>query len=124
MKSIKLAAALMGALTISGGLADTALAGAPQSRASGGRTVYDIPTNLGGIHSPACFWGTSYTQETTNIIWPESHADYPVSTDTIPAGGKLVLHGQFPHSRFFSFTITSTLLQLRYYLYDVNINPD
>src|SRR6202035_5435653 len=35
-----------------------------------------------------------------------------------------VLRGRFPHARFFSFTITSTVLQLRNYLYDVNIRPD
>ncbi|HEV3128898.1 MAG TPA: hypothetical protein VGY32_07935 [Solirubrobacteraceae bacterium] len=109
------------AIAASGGVA----AAQPQAAAQGSqRTVYSIPTHLAGVHSLACFWGTSYTQETRNIIWPESHTDYPVSTDTIPAGGKIVLHGQFPHSRFFSFTITSTLLQLRYYLYDVNIKPD
>jgi hypothetical protein len=124
MKPIKLAGALLGALTIAGPLAGPAPAGASAAGASGGRSVFNIPTHLPGAHSRACFWGTSYTQETSNIIWPESHADYPVSTDTIPAGGKIVLHGQFPHARFFSFTITSTFLQLRYYLYDVNIKPD
>lgn len=89
------------------------------------RVVAHFPANgLPGAYSRACFWGTSYTQQTRNIIWPESHTDYPVSTDAIPAGGKIVLRGQFPHARFFSFTITSPLLQLRYYLYDVNIKPD
>ncbi len=88
------------------------------------RVVVHFPSHLPGVHSRACFWGTSYTQETRNIIWPESHTDYPVSTNSIPAGGKIVLRGQFPHARFFSFTITSPALQLRYYLYDVNIKPD
>jgi hypothetical protein len=86
--------------------------------------VHFPPGGLPGVNSRACFWGTSYTQQTRNIIWPESHTDYPVSADAIPVGGKIVLRGQFPHSRFFSFTITSPLLQLRYYLYDVDIKPD
>jgi hypothetical protein len=90
-----------------------------------GRTVAHFPAHgPGGQDSHTCFWGTSYTQETRNIIWPDSHTDYEVSTDTIPAGGKIVLHGRFPHSRFFSFTITSPLGVLHSYLYDVNVKPD
>jgi hypothetical protein len=86
--------------------------------------VFHVPTHLGGVNSHTCFWGTSYTQETRNIIWPESHTDYPVSTDTIPAGGKIVLHGRFPHARFFSFTATAPIGVLRDHLYDVDIKPD
>jgi hypothetical protein len=71
-----------------------------------------------------CFWGTSYTQETRNIIWPDSHTDYPVSIDTIPAGGKIVLHGKFPHARFFSLTTSSVLGVIRGHLYDTSIKPD
>jgi hypothetical protein len=114
------------AIAVSAIAASSGVAGAqPQAAAPRSqRTVYNIPTNLPGVHSSACFWGTSYTQETRNIIWPESHTDYPTSNDAIPAGGKIVLHGQFPHSRFFSFTVTTPLLQIRYYLYDVNIKPD
>jgi hypothetical protein len=78
----------------------------------------------GGQDSHTCFWGVSYTQETRNIVWPDSHTDYPVSTDTIPAGGKIVLHGRFPHARFFSLTASSPLGQLRGHLYDVDIHPD
>jgi hypothetical protein len=89
------------------------------------RVVAHFPAHgVPGARSRSCFWGTSYTQETRNIIWPESHTDYPVSTDSIPAGGRIVLHGRFPHARFFSFTITSPALQLRNYLYDDNIKPD
>jgi hypothetical protein len=89
------------------------------------RTVVHFPANgPGGQNSHTCFWGTSYTQETRNIIWPDSHTDYEVSTDTIPAGGKIVVHGQFPHARFFSFTTTAPLGVLHSFLYDVNIKPD
>jgi hypothetical protein len=123
-KSSLISAAAVAALSTIAAASGVAAARSESAAHGSKRVVYQIPTRLGGVHSPACFWRTSYTQETRNIIWPESHADYPVTTDTIPAGGKIVLHGQFPHSRFFSFTITSTLLQLRYYLYDVNIKPD
>jgi hypothetical protein len=78
----------------------------------------------GGQNSHKCFWGVSYTQETRNIIWPDSHTDYPVSIDTIPAGGKIVLRGQYPHARFFSLTTSSTFGTIRGHLYDVDIKPD
>ncbi len=102
-----------------------AAAGTLPAARSSDRTVVHFPANgPGGQDSHTCFWGTSYTQETRNIIWPDSHTNYEVSTDTIPAGGKIVLHGRFPHSRFFSFTITSPLGVLHSYLYDVDIKPD
>jgi hypothetical protein len=105
-------------------MSGVAAAGPVLAAPSAGRPVVHFPAHLPGVNSHTCFWGTSYTEETRNIIWPESHTDYPVSTDSIPAGGKIVLHGRFPHARFFSFTATSTVLQLRDYLYDVNIKPD
>jgi hypothetical protein len=115
------AAALCTIGATSGAAAATHLPAAQSSK----RVVFHFPSNgPGGQDSHTCFWGTSYTQETRNIIWPDSHTDYEVSTDTIPAGGRLVLHGQFPHSRFFSFTITSPIGVLHSFLYDVNIKPD
>ena len=124
MRTSRLAGAAVAALAtvaVTGGVA----AAQHSSAASGGaRTTYDIPIRLGGERSGTCFWGTAYTQQTRNIIWPESHTGYPISLDTIPAGGKIVLHGRFPHARFFSFTASSALLQIRHHLYDVDIKPD
>ena len=89
------------------------------------RAVVHFPAGgPGGQDSHTCFWGVSYTQETRNIVWPDSHTDYPVSMDTIPAGGKIVLHGRFPHARFFSLTASSPPGVLRGHLYDVAIKPD
>jgi hypothetical protein len=114
------AIAAVGAISALSGVA----AAAPASSGSG-RVVAHFPANgPGGQDSHTCFWGTSYTQETRNIIWPDSHTDYEVSTNTIPAGGKIVVRGRFPHSRFFSFTITSPLGVLHSFLYDDNIKPD
>jgi hypothetical protein len=124
MKTSRLIGAAIAALTTVAATGGVAAAQHGPVAHSSKRAVFDIPTHLGGTHSKSCFWGTSYTQDNSNIIWPESHTDYPVSTDAIPAGGKLVLHGKFPHSRFFSFTVTSPVLQLRYFLYDVDIKPD
>jgi hypothetical protein len=124
MKSLKLASASLGALAIAGALAGTALASAKLPNPSARTVVYFPANGPGGQASGTCFWGTSYTQETRNIIWPDSHTDYPVSIDTIPAGGKIVLHGRFPHARFFSLTTSSTLGTIRGHLYDVDIKPD
>jgi len=125
MKSSKLIGALLGALIVIGALASSALAGAAKTGKTAVRTVVHFPANgPGGQNSGTCFWGISYTQETRNIIWPDSHTDYPVSIDTIPAGGKIVLHGQFPHARFFSLTTSSVLGVIRGHLYDTSIKPD
>ena len=119
MKFFKLIGVLLGAPVLIGALAGSALAGAAKAGRSAVRTVVHFPANgPGGQASNTCFWGTSYTQETRNIIWPDSHTDYPVSIDTIPAGGKIVVHGQFPHARFFSLTTSSTLGVIRGHLYD------
>jgi hypothetical protein len=125
MKSFRLIGVLLGALVMVGALTGSALAAAAKTGKTAVRTVVHFPVNgPGGEASGTCFWGTSYTQETRNIIWPDSHTDYPVSIDTIPAGGRIVLHGQFPHARFFSLTTSSTLGVIRGHLYDVGIRPD
>jgi hypothetical protein len=125
MKSFKLTGALIGALVILGALAGSALAGATGAAKTAVRTVVHFPAHgPGGQASGTCFWGTSYTQETWNKIWPDSHTDYETSIVTIPAGGKVVFHGQFPHARFFSFTTSSTLGVIRGHLYDDQIKPD
>ncbi len=97
MKSFKLIGVLLGALVMAGALAGSALAGAAKTGKTAVRTVVHFPVNgPGGEASGKCFWGTSYTQETRNIIWPDSHTDYPVSIDTIPAGGRIVLARTVP----------------------------
>src|SRR5947209_7619679 len=88
MHTRKSIVALLGALIAIASLAGTAMAGALKAHRSATRTVVHFPANgPGGENSGMCFWGTSYTQETRNIIWPDSHTDYPVSIDTVPAGG-------------------------------------
>jgi hypothetical protein len=125
MKKLRLAGALVSACVIAGLPAGTALAGAHKTAKTPVRTVVHFPVNgPGGQASGTCFWGTSYTQETWNYIWPDSHTNYEASIDTIPAGGKIVLHGRFPHARFFSFTTSSVLGTIRGHLYDDQIKPD
>jgi len=73
MKSFRLIGALLGALVMVGALAGSALAGATKTGKGAVRTVVHFPVNgPGGEASGTCFWGTSYTQETWNKIWPNS----------------------------------------------------
>jgi hypothetical protein len=119
MRTSRLAAravAVLGSLLAIGGAAVAA---------TQGRTVVQFPANgPGGQNSHTCFWGTAYTQETHNYVYPDSHTGYGLTINTIPAGGKIVLHGQFPHARFFSLTTSTTIGVIHDYLYDVDIKPD
>jgi hypothetical protein len=73
MKSFKLIGVLLGALIMIGALAGSALANASKTGKSAGRTVVNWPASgPGGQDSGTCFWGTSYTQQTWNYIWPNS----------------------------------------------------
>src|SRR5450755_2904248 len=124
MKKLRLIGALAVALVAIGVLAGSTVA---RSGKPGGptRTLVHFPVHgPGGENSHTCFWGVSYTQETRNIIWPDSHTDYPATSDVIPPGGRIVLHGRFPHARFFSLTSSSLLGVIRSYLYDDMIKPD
>ena len=77
MKFFKLIGVLLGALVLIGALAGSALAGAAKTGRSAVRTVVHFPANgPGGQASNTCFWGTSYTEETWNNIWPDSHTNY------------------------------------------------
>jgi hypothetical protein len=125
MKSFKPVGALVSVLIMFGALAGASVASAAKAGTPAVRSVVHFPARgPGGQNSHACFWGVSYTQETWNYIWPNSDTNYETSIDTIPAGGKVVFHGQFPHARFFSFTTSSVLGVIRGHLYDDQIKPD
>jgi hypothetical protein len=86
-----------------------------------------------------CFWG----QPSSNV-GPINELNYPVAggnilavdTDVVyyytrfqlPAGASITLHGQFPHSRFFSLTTYVTKAGVTGFpstsIYDAQINPD
>jgi hypothetical protein len=124
MKKLRLIGALAVSLVALGLLAGSTVARSGK-RGGSTRTLVHFPVHgPGGEDSHTCFWGVSYTQETRNIIWPDSHTDYPATSDVIPPGGKIVLHGRFPHARFFSLTSSSLLGVIRAYLYDDMIKPD
>ena len=53
-----------------------------------------------------CFWITSIgTGDGWNVFYPGASMYYPLSGFDVPDGAELRFEGEFPHSRFFSFTM-------------------
>lgn len=88
-------------------------------------------------NTTACFWGqpmsnigpiNELNEQGANILGPDTNVSYWYTRFQMPVGSSITLHGQFPHSRFFSLTtyvtkgtesgIPSTSI------YDSQINPD
>lgn len=64
------------------------------------------PAAVTGIPGPrTCFWlrGPVSGDPYVNLAYPDSHTFYWSATFTIPAGAKLSVEGDFPHSRYMSF---------------------
>jgi|GEM_PF-2533911 len=84
---------------------------------------------LGGYGS-TCFWhygpfgGPESEQPTYNLAYPNGHAIYFGAYFRRPAGSKLVLHGQYPHSRNFNFVTYTPNSIILDGIYDEQINPD
>lgn len=84
---------------------------------------------LGGYGS-TCFWhygpfgGPESEQPTYNLAYPNGHAIYFGAYFRRPAGSKLILHGQYPHSRNFNFVTYTTNSVILDGVYDEQINPD
>ena len=86
-----------------------------------------------------CFWGKpfanvgpidelDYPVAGTNVIAPDTNTVYYNTAFELPAGATITLHGQFPHSRFFSLTTYVTKAGVAGYpatsIFDEQINPD
>jgi hypothetical protein len=95
------------------------------------------PGTQGEGNTSACFWGQPMSnigpidelnEQGANILSPDTNVSYWYTRFQMPVGSTITLHGQFPHSRFFSLTtyvtkgtesgIPSTSI------YDSQINPD
>ncbi len=97
------------------------------------------PGTMGQGPVNACFWGQpssnvgpinqlNYPVSGTNVLAVDTDVVYYYTRFQLPAGANVTLHGQFPHSRFFSLTtyvtkgtesgLPSTSI------YDSEINPD
>jgi hypothetical protein len=97
------------------------------------------PGTMGEGIEDTCFWGQgssnvgpinelNYPVLGTNIIAPDTDTVYYYTRFQLPAGATITLHGQFPHSRFFSLTtyVTKGTEQglPSTSIYDEEINPD
>ena len=81
-------------------------------------------------YGSTCFWhygpfgGPESEQPTYNLAYPNGHAIYFGAYFRRPAGSKLVLHGQYPHSRNFNFVTYTPNSVILDGVYDEQINPD
>lgn len=78
-----------------------------------------------------CFWvGSIGSNDGWNAFYPGPSMSYPLSGFDVPEGAELRLEGEFPHARFFSFTMyypglgSSTGIGSSQALVDVAIEPD
>jgi hypothetical protein len=87
--------------------------------------VADQPASI----ASTCFWGVpTGPLDGVNILGPDTNVGYWYDIFQLPAGAKIVLHGQFPHSRFTSLTSYGTVNGVRGValggLSDFEITPD
>jgi hypothetical protein len=86
---------------------------------------------LGGATTPAradaprsCAWLLEVDPALVNVLYPDEAAHYWVLAMPLLPGESLVIHGQYPHSRYFSFTSYDPLLRSADGLHDTQIAPD
>jgi hypothetical protein len=85
----------------------------------------------------ACFWGhptanvgpiNELNEPVANVAGPDTNVAYYYTRFQLPAGATVTLHGQFPHSRFFSLTTYVTKAGVTGFpstsIYDEQIVPD
>jgi hypothetical protein len=97
------------------------------------------PGTMGQGPVDACFWGQpssnvgpinelNYPVAGTNVLAVDTDVVYYYTRFHLPAGANITLHGQFPHSRFFSLTTYVTKGEESGLpstsIYDSQINPD
>lgn len=69
-------------------------------------SVADQPASI----TSTCFWGVpAGPLDGVNILGPDTNVAYWYDTFKLPAGARIVLHGQFPHARFMSLTSYGTV---------------
>lgn len=73
---------------------------------AGGAAAGSLPP---GQTPTTCFWTDIVNRSDNNIAFPDTEASYWYSRYQLPAGGKVVLRGEFPHARYMSFVSYSTV---------------
>jgi hypothetical protein len=87
------AGAAIGALGV---LAGTSLAENP----AGQGLIGDQPPSV----TDTCFWKAPTRPDTNNVLALDTEVSYYYTSYHLPPGAQVVLHGEFPHSRFMSLT--------------------
>src|SRR5262245_46706818 len=72
---------------------------------------------------PCMLWAEP-TTDRENIVWPEVTTTYEAGHVPVLPGGYTEIHGQFPHSRFFSFQTSGANGRNVNGWADYEINPD
>ena len=72
----------------------------------------------------SCAWVAEVDPALFNVLYPDEAAHYWLLALPLLPGQSLVLHGKYPHSRYFSFTSYDLLLRSADGIHDTEIAPD
>lgn len=72
----------------------------------------------------SCGWAVQITGDQVNALYPDEAAKYWIAVVPVPAGGKVVVRGQFPHARYTSLNTYTTQTQAIDAIHDTEITPD
>ncbi len=71
-----------------------------------------------------CAWTVQITGDQVNALFPDEAAKYWIALVPVPEGGKVVLHGRFPHARYTSLNTYNSQTQAIDAIHDEEIAPD
>lgn len=77
-----------------------------------------------GAYTKDCFWGPSTDANAVNVLYPDKFAIYWVTSFNIPAGGEVILKGQYPLARYMSFNAYDPIVRPIDAVADAEILPD
>jgi hypothetical protein len=92
---------------------------------AGSGLIGDQPPSV----TDTCFWKVPTRPDTHNVLALDTEVSYFYTSYHLPPGAKVVLHGEFPHSRFMSLTAYHAMNGQAGFpsfagLNDFEINPD
>ena len=74
--------------------------------------------------SQSCSWGAKSDPDTVNVAYPDTSASYWSYQYKAVPGTELVVHGQYPKARYFSFHVYQPSAVPIDSIYDAQITPD
>ncbi len=82
------------------------------------------PEMSDNIMANACAWPGELGRQFLNVAYPDAAATYFGMPYRVPPGGKLVIHGTYPFTRYFSYSLYDLTAAPTGNLYDTEIQPD